>query len=149
MGVRVGFTGTASGMTAAQMAEVRSLLHDAVVVELQHGDCVGADAQAHMIAVEADLRIVIRPGMDDHGRSPKRANCSLILHGVAGEMKPPRPYIARNHDIVDSTDVLVAAPRGAETPRGGTWATVRYARKRGRRIAIVQRDGTVVLEGAW
>jgi hypothetical protein len=49
----------------------------------------------------------------------------------------------RNHRIVDMTRVLVACPDGEERQHSGTWATVRYARKRGKWIIIVYPDGTV------
>jgi hypothetical protein len=55
---------------------------------------------------------------------------------------PPRPYIARNHDIVNHTNYLIACPDTMkEVQRSGTWATVRYAGKHDRVVYLVYPDG--------
>lgn len=118
--IRVGFTGTQQGMTDAQKAQVDLLLaelgHDAV--ELHHGDCVGADEEAHDLADNHAFDIVIHPPDSDS----KRAFCT------GGEIREPKPYLQRNRNIVDETTVLIACPNGGERMRSGTWATIRYAR---------------------
>jgi hypothetical protein len=50
---------------------------------------------------------------------------------------PEREYLQRNRDIVDATDVLLAAPDGPERVRSGTWSTVRYAYRAGRGVLLV------------
>lgn len=92
-------------------------------IEFHHGDCIGADAQAQTI-VETFVgydRIWIHPPII----STKRAWCR-------GEhILPVRPYLKRNHDIVDYCDILIACPRTSnEEMRSGTWATIRYARSK-------------------
>jgi hypothetical protein len=66
-------------------------------------------------------------------------------------MWPEREYIARNHDIVDASAVLVATPRDwYEEQRSGTWATIRYARAQRKAVIIVWPDGraeTILPEG--
>jgi hypothetical protein len=92
-----------------------------------HGDCVGADAEAHAIALERSLRIYLHPPDVD----AKRAFCPEASFTFA-----PRPYLERNRAIVNACRVLIAAPsQSAEVLRSGTWATVRYAR-RTRRLHI-------------
>ena len=50
----------------------------------------------------------------------------------------------RNEHIVDEADVVVAAPATEmEQPRGGTWYTIRYARKVEKVLHVVGPDGTV------
>ena len=66
-------------------------------------------------------------------------------------MPDPKPYLKRNHDIVAAgVDGLIAAPKDFVQPaslRGqGTWTTIGYARKAGRRIWIVWPDGTFKTE---
>ena len=68
-----------------------------------------------------------------------------IVFAKADEVKPPLPPLTRNRHIVDTSDGIIAAPAEAEEQRrGGTWSTVRFARKRGKLLAIVLPDGTVV-----
>lgn len=120
--IRVGFTGTQRGMTDEQKARVDLLLAELAVdaAEFHHGDCVGADAEAHDLAENHCLDIVIHPPDNDKAR----AFCT------GGEVREPKPYLDRNHDIVEETVVLIACPNGAEQMRSGTWATVRYARSK-------------------
>lgn len=123
--MKIGFTGTQRGMTDTQRTRVAELLKRAS--EFHHGDCVGADAQAHELALALKIPIVIHPPENPN----KRAWCQ------GGLVLPPKPYLERNQDIVDQTEILIATPFEAETLRSGTWATVRYARRRGIPIWIV------------
>jgi hypothetical protein len=59
---------------------------------------------------------------------------------------PPKPYLERNRDIVDSTELLIACPKDMTESSGGTWATVRYARKQKKPIVVVWPDGSVTEE---
>jgi len=131
--VIVGFTGTQKGATEAQLAGLGELLADAT--EAHHGDCIGADAQFHDLCIELGKPVVIHPPDVE----TKRAHCE----GYA-DILPAKAYKARNHDIVDASDVLFATPDGfKEKQRSGTWATVRYARKQGKRVVVVLPDGSV------
>lgn len=59
------------------------------------------------------------------------------------ELREPAEYLDRNHAIVDECSVLIAAPRSlTEEQRSGTWATVRYARKMGRPVVILDPEVT-------
>jgi hypothetical protein len=84
-----------------------------------HGDCVGADAEAHVIATVLGFETVVHPPKNEKLRAFCKGD--LILE--------PRDYLARNHQIIDATDLLFAVPDGPETKRSGTWSTIRYARK--------------------
>ena len=99
------------------------------LLEFHHGDCVGADAEAHAIADENNAYIVVHP--------PSNPKSRAFVEGY-GVRLLPRPYLERNHAIVDSTDLLIATPKQTfEVRRSGTWATVRYARDIGRAITIL------------
>jgi len=119
-------------MTEAQRHGLERLFEDLPIVEFHHGDCRGADEEAHDIAKAFALSIVVHPPED-----PKaRAFC------VGDEVRPPRPYLKRNADIVAAADVLIAAPASLhEVLRSGTWATVREARRRGKRVYIIGPEG--------
>lgn len=137
--MKVGFTGTQRGMTETQASTVKSLLLLNRCREFHHGDCIGADAQAHDIATALSLLTVSHPPIVNLKRANKKADVIL----------PAKDYLDRNRDIVRETDMLVATPGETEEQlRSGTWSTVRYARKLVRRIWIVWPDGTLKREPA-
>lgn len=139
----IGFTGTRHGMKWSQKGVVEDLLRQFYmsgdVTCFHHGDCIGADEEAHDFAEECGFLIESHPC-----NIPKmRAYCA------AAQEFPEKPPLDRNRDIVDACDVLIAAPADlTEQPKGGTWYTVRYARKLGRRIWIVWPSGKVKEEAA-
>ncbi len=129
--MKVGFTGTQKGMTDRQLSKLdgmlRALSAPSPIEEFHHGDCIGADEQFHQAVNDPD-RTIIHPPEDDK----KRAWCH------SRHILKPKPYLKRNHDIVDATDVVIATPR---TSYGeiwsGTWATIRYAQSKGKKIIII------------
>ena len=127
----VGFTGTQilpDEWANRRLYSLLSFLLDQGYTELHHGDCVGADRLAHVTAVCVGMRVVLHPPTNDS----KRAFCT------ADREWPPLPYLSRNKVIVDFCDEMIAMPRTSnEQLRSGTWATVRYARKRGKRITLI------------
>lgn len=128
--VRVGFTGTRHGMTAAQKATVWELLRYDEVTEVHHGDCVGADGDFHDIC-HGKWPVIIHPPLD-----PKlRAWCD-------GDRLPEKHYLERNRDIVAACDWLIATPKEARDTGGGTWYTIKRAIDTGRLVTIVWPDGT-------
>jgi hypothetical protein len=128
MSIKVGFTGTGTGLTPYQMIAVERQLQELSPIEFHHGDCVGADAVAHDIATSLGIKTIQHPPTNPRARAFTRCD----------EVRSCKPYLERNHEIVDETDVLLACPRSKnEELRSGTWATVRYARKQGREIRII------------
>jgi hypothetical protein len=90
--MRYGFTGSRHGMTARQHSIMLDIL-GRICGELHHGDCFGADAQAHNIAQDCGWSIVVHP--------PEATTLRAFVTGVAVVL-PPKPYLDRNHDIVDA-----------------------------------------------
>lgn len=136
--MKVGFTGTQEGMTVFQIEKLKDILSGLPdYFEFHHGDCIGSDEQAHQLVSDlTEAKSVIHPPLNDS----KRAFC------VSGDIKLPKAYLDRNHDIVDDTGILIVAPSGSEKVRSGTWATVRYARRKKRRLILIYPDGNVVKE---
>ena len=128
----VGFSGTQVGLTELQVHQITGYLRQLQPREVHHGDCVGADAQFHALVREIlpKARIIIHPPLVDG----KRAFCE------GDETKEARAYLARNRDIVRGSEVLLAAPQAPEVLRSGTWATVRFARKRNHPVILVLPD---------
>lgn len=135
-------------MSVNQRSAFTDVLRATGMTEFHHGDCVGADAQAHEIVADLfpDVDIHIHPPTKDD----YRANCFQRTQQLSLERSlkifqhPTRPYLDRNRDIVDSSDLVLAAPNTyGEVLRSGTWATVRYAWKINTPIIIVNPDGSL------
>jgi hypothetical protein len=130
----IGFTGSRKGMTGDQSVVVARLLLKAT--EAHHGDCIGADEQFHDLCLALEIPIVIHPPEDD----TYRAFCEGAIR-----VEPPRPFLVRNKDIVNSSELLVATPKEDYEPdvaRGqGTWSTVRYARRSSKDFRVVWPEG--------
>lgn len=128
----IGFTGTRKGLSASQKKALGKLLksvHRAVKIkEVHHGMCVGADADFHKLVRE------ICPGVHivGHPSNIEEARAELDVD----ELREPKPPLDRNRDVVDEAHWLWAAPRRSkEVLRSGTWMTVRYANKVGRKVS--------------
>lgn len=134
----MGFTGTQEGMTNAQAGAVRMILQTYCPDEFHHGDCIGADEEAHRmvrtIRHASPPHIVVHPP----NRTGKRAYCSGDI------TRPEKDYLLRNRDIVDESHAMIATPKESkEQQRSGTWSTVRYAKKQKKHVFLVLPDGTV------
>jgi hypothetical protein len=137
-----GFTGTRRGITSFQRANLMSLLCLLLPQALHHGDCVGADAEAHGLCRAAGVPVVVHPPAD--GRF--RAFCDPPPGGV---LRPARPYLARNRDIVAESAYLIAVPQGerpASSIGSGTWTTVGYAERAGMGVVILHPDGRIQVD---
>lgn len=127
-GIVVGFTGTRKGMDVSQKNQVEAFLSRSRVVQAHHGDAIGADANFHEICVKLGIPIVIHPPVKQEGR----ANCIPFVRTL-----PEKPFIERDREIVDTVEVLLATPRSnKEELRSGTWASIRYAKKKGKILHI-------------
>lgn len=129
----VGFTGTRHGMTDAQKAALRSLLVRVAGTEFHHGDCMGADSEAHDIAMECGYCLVIHPPTNPSLRAWRKVPSHL--------MRPERPYMTRNRNIVNAAQIVIAAPAESVEGKGGTRSTVRYARRVGKPLHVILPDG--------
>jgi hypothetical protein len=138
--MKIGFTGTRNETTLEQRSAFRirfDRLKPPSPVELHHGCCLGADEDA--MSIGAYRHVVGHPPTD-------RSFWSSYANDLSNEVREPKPYLERNKAIVDETNELWAMPEGPEVMRSGTWATIRYARKLKRPIAIFWPDGSVTTE---
>lgn len=138
--MRIGFTGTRFGMTIPQSQMLRRwlLIQPKGEIETHDGDCVGADAEFRTIIGALFCDAVTHSHPCDITK--------LRAYQPANYTHDPLPPLDRNKIIVDSCDVLVAAPDEPERVRSGTWSTVRYARQVRRQLAIIMPDGSIVEE---
>jgi hypothetical protein len=145
--MKLGMTGTQHGLTVEQIQFASDALmgwKDSDNV-LHHGDCIGADVKLAEIAHALGYWVVAHPPTDPKKRAYHASD--LIM--------PERPYLERNHNIVHVSKLMLAFPKEyTEQWRGsGTWATIRYTRKRKTMLVIawprgetsfVDCDGTVM-----
>lgn len=143
--ISYGFTGTREGMTDEQKDAFSELLdsHEGAYLVFRHGGCLGADEDAHFLAnTRYHIDVIVHPGVTKDGYPQNRGNFpeALFVHD-------PKPFLERNHDIVDKAKALIACPgTGQEIMRSGTWATVRYARNRKFPVTIIWPDGSITKE---
>lgn len=149
--MRIGFTGTREGITAAQRAIFEGCFRATGATEFHHGACVGADAEVAVWV--ATVRMPQPAGAPTPQLTPwcrihaRPSNLPGMTDPAALRMSdfryPEKPPLDRNRDIVDACDKLIACPRGPEEERSGTWATVRYARRVGRPVVVIWADGSM------
>lgn len=99
------------------------------ITEFHHGDCVGADAEAHVIAVDilGAEKVFVHPPENP----ARRAFCQ------SPNILPPLGYLERDLKIVLMTDTLIGCPKaGTPALRSGTWYTIRRAKERGKAVLI-------------
>lgn len=131
----IGFTGTQEKITSQQHKIIEKIFALPNIKEIHHGDCIGSDTNIHDIYrnVNKNGKIIIHPPNFDKKRA--------YNHGDV--INKPYPYLTRNRHIVNESDILLACPKEQhEVKRSGTWATIRYAKKLGKKIYIIYPDGS-------
>lgn len=135
--MKIGFTGTQIGMTPAQQVELVDTLsfyftkaNPKETHEFHHGDCIGADAQAHVLvrSLHPNVRIHLHPPINEKKRAFSKKAYKEWL---------PLEYLERNIVILHECDALIACPKGPEEPRSGTWFTIRHAMKLGKLLVVI------------
>ncbi len=129
--MKIGITGTRAGMNERQFSDVKAFLqgHYQPGSEFHHGDCVGVDAEAAILAKEIGYKIISHPGPGHDG---------LRAFVECDESREPQSHFKRNRTIVDTCDVLLVVPlQNEHQPRGGTWYTHDYAVKKDKSVIMV------------
>lgn len=137
--IKVGVTGTRYGISKEQFLHAQGWLdrplwgRNYIMTEFHHGDCMGADAQLATMVREAhpNAKIVGHPPVKDDVRAFFESDQSL----------PEKSYFARNRDIVNAVDLLIAFPIHEKRNEGGTWYTINYALKNKVKTGIFYYDG--------
>ena len=138
IGKHIGFTGTR--FLGEDFEDRKTALRKALVKAwkkgyriLHHGDCIGADALAHEVAMEVGYDVIVHPP----NNPSNRAFCKADKGAVRWELV--KPYLDRNMDIVNASSQMLAMPKVGTTSksRGGTWHAVNYAIKVGTPVKYV------------
>lgn len=127
--VKIGITGTRDGMTPYQLEQLFVRLDGAYPWdEFHHGDCIGVDNDAAILAKKLGYTTVAHPPINPSFRAFNKSD--IIM--------PELDYFERNRNIVDTCNFLIVVPREMmEQPKGGTWYTYRYAIKVGKPFEIL------------
>lgn len=151
----LGFTGTRQSMTDEQRHALPTAL-PFIPDHVLHGGAVGADTEfdawlqtmwrVQPSLMNVILHIEIYPSNtarhDYWNWKYDNEKQWLTIH-------PAMQPLARNFRIAQRCDQLLACPfQKNEQVRGGTWATVRYARKAGKPVTLLLPDGTIRREPA-
>jgi hypothetical protein len=134
--MKIGMTGSRNGITNEALQTLTTFIDINLteIIEVHHGDCIGADKIFHDICFTKNFKIVIHPPKNN----TMRAFCKSEF------ILPAKEYLERNRNIVDSSDILIAFPATeTEELRSGTWATIRYARKQNKKIIIINTNGKI------
>jgi len=125
-------------MNETQMMLFAQIITELKTTEFYHGDCIGADEQAHalVLALEGEIAIKKRPcNLNSQRAFTKEGEC----------IAEPEPPLDRNKKLVDDGEITVAVPgEDFEEVRSGTWATVRYSKKSGKPVIIIWPNGHVL-----
>lgn len=126
--MKIGVTGTREGATDKQLKQIAEyMLSLGPGHELHHGDCKGVDVEVAAIARHLGWRIICHP--------PKLTEQQGFFGG--DEMRELAGYLERDRRIVDETDFLLVVPLQKEwQPKGGTWYTHDYAKKKDKPLMV-------------
>jgi len=137
----LGITGSRAGASKAQRILLREILYRARALgygRLHHGDCLGVDEEADIVAKDLGYKTILHPPLE------KRHRANTDGHEL---VHPPLSYLDRNWRIVEASEVVIAFPSEInEVRRSGTWATVRYARHARVTCMIVSPYGAIRVE---
>lgn len=127
-------------MTDKQRFAVSEFLFEQRPTETHSGDCKGADSE------------FLDAALCCNGNFPPKTHghpCNIEqwrAHRKYDVLHPVKPPLVRNQDIVDASEIILAAPKDPN-PKSGTWATVRMALAAKKTAHIVWPDGSINIWG--
>lgn len=139
---RLAVTATQAGGTALQLETAAEFLlrHAGTLTEFHHGGCVGGDEDlAYLVhRLLPHVQVHLHPGDNPAKYATYAYDTSDWIVYKA------KDNLARNRDIVDVTEHLLALPETVgEVLRSGTWATIRYSRDKVHKPrTLIYPDGT-------
>lgn len=163
---KVCFTGTRHGMTASQRQAFTAWIESEHPDQFFHGACVGSDEQSVQVARDVFdqwIYIVACPGFfmkggqhENGGIRGEPKERSQIAMRLSDLKMGPQTHLLRNRHMVLTTHEVVATPwqgRELEPPMGktgigGTWYTIQYALKLGKKVTIIWPNGDIEVRPA-
>lgn len=138
VGVDMGVTGSRRGISPSQLTYFEMLLQEKPPARFHHGMCAGADRVCHQTIRQMIRNAVIIGHPSNLPGTQLDLDCDFT--------RSPKPPLQRNQDIVLESNFLAAFPLSTEVRRSGTWATIRFARKKSLPLVICYPNGGVVWE---
>lgn len=138
--MKVGVTGTRNGFTDAQLnafqLEFNKLNSEKQIESYHQGQCIGVDVDSvHWIRTAHEAVKI-------HSHPPVKTD--LIGECHVDVVHESKTYFARNRDIADTSDILIACPpTEEEQSNGGTWYTFRYGVNKGYKVILITPNGVV------
>lgn len=132
--MHLGITGTRQGLSLEQEQYALREIPWSSFIAIHSGDCIGVDHQLHDMAIKQNVKSIGHPP----AKNGVRAFCEFHFeHEQKG-------YFHRNRDIVNSSNIMYGFPHTEDDPgNGGTWYTINYAIKKGKKTIIVRPSGKV------
>lgn len=140
--MHIAVSGSKYGMSEAQVFMfgmlLGKLLQEDSEITIHHGDCIGVDSAVASLTEAHNIPVIVHPPVNDRYKGYNETRPNVVA------VREPKDYLDRNHDMVDECFMHVAMPNTTkEQLRSGTWATVRYARKKGKPVAVIYPNGYV------
>jgi hypothetical protein len=136
--VAIGLTSTRHGLAIPQRRSLRGYLwlhgFNGMAV-LHHGMCEGGDHECNDDARLMGIRTIGHPPLNEQ----------LLAKMIVDECREPARYLVRNGHVVAESQFLVACPHGyiEQWAGSGTWAALREAERRGKKVIFIWPDGIV------
>lgn len=123
-------------MSIGQMTTFYELIKQTPIKQFDHGCCVGADQQAYMAMydLKRDVPVHAWPPVDPKWLALEWELFCDVAH-------PPNDYHARDRDIVNDCDLLIATPLEDWPTTGGTFYTMGYAISQEIPVLHIKRSG--------
>lgn len=149
--MKIGFTGTQSGMTNFQKIALLETLQHFKCSEFCHGDCIGADKEANNIALEFGIKVfTIFPPLEgkkrawvfnrEHQKMGYEWNPIIFSSGnlINVRWMPSDTYLESRKHLIDNVEHFIAAPKEYEhSIKSAVWSVIRYAWKVKRGVTII------------
>jgi len=136
----VGITGTRFGMSSEQniaFVELINILKPTVLVD---GCCTGVDEECFLIARNLKIKTVGRPGYSALTQENINEFRSSYQRDI---MHPSKTHFARNRDIVNESQIIIAIPYELNN-KGGTNYTIQYTIKMEKPLYVILREGQII-----
>lgn len=141
----IGFTGSRNGMTDEQKEQVSNTIDMLLKQTLKgssaiDGRCVGSDADFNDIATEKGLYTIGIGGYS--AKNPD--DLSYRNDNVYNVYRTSMTHFARNREIVNASDVMIATPLSFNFDiNGGTNYTIKFAQQVKKPIYVISPEGIV------